>query len=480
MNFKNKDLLILGVALIVSVLLVYFVPSPINKYLFLLILPITWYSKKDYLWLAFFFIIMDYPGGLFSGGLRYDQSRLPLYTIVPGVAFTIKELYLILLLIKIIHFPKYRKHKIKNYFKKELLFLAYYLVFLLFISLLLGMSLDSLRNFYKVCINLTIFYSISYIIYSWDELIKFFRIIFPFSIVALLFQIYSLTYNQQFIALLKPDVTSIQGVFNMAGEEGIVERPIEMTNILLICFTGSLILLSYKKYSFNIKYLLFINVISYLSIFFTATRTWFLAFSAAYLLYFIIARKHLSKLVSMVTFALFIFFFLININQTLHTQFSSAWSRIETIGKIVEGDITAGGTIKRYDVRVPRVMEGFWSSTIITGAGFSNHYYKYQDGHVGYHNILLNTGIFGMLLMLFLIFRLFKVPYRLSKTFKTYDSIYFLLRTSVIPLFVLLILNIGTQTIGYTPFGINRYFLIAFSVLVINLSIRLSNEVKLK
>ena len=81
----------------------------------------------------------------------------------------------------------------------------------------------------------------------------------------------------------------------------------------------------------------------------------------------------------------------------------NSWSRVITVEKVIEGDITGGGTISRYDIRAPKVMEGFFSSSVVFGAGFSNHYYKYSDGHVGYHNILLNAGLTGSFIFLYVI-----------------------------------------------------------------------------
>lgn len=69
---------------------------------------------------------------------------------------------------------------------------------------------------------------------------------------------------------------------------------------------------------------------------------------------------------------------------------------ISTLEKLVAGDITAGGTLARLDIRGPRVMNKFWQSPIL-GWGFANGYYEYADGHVGHQNILLNVGIVGYL-----------------------------------------------------------------------------------
>jgi O-antigen ligase len=70
-----------------------------------------------------------------------------------------------------------------------------------------------------------------------------------------------------------------------------------------------------------------------------------------------------------------------------------------TLEAIVAGDLTAKGTLIRLERRVPRVMKK-WRESPITGWGFSNEYFKYADGHIGNHNILLHSGITGFLLMI--------------------------------------------------------------------------------
>jgi O-antigen ligase len=68
--------------------------------------------------------------------------------------------------------------------------------------------------------------------------------------------------------------------------------------------------------------------------------------------------------------------------------------RLSSIQLLISGDLTAGGTLQRLDVRMPKVMNKFWESPII-GWGFSNGFQEYKDGHVGHANILLNIGLLG-------------------------------------------------------------------------------------
>jgi hypothetical protein len=469
MFFKStKDFWALLFFLFIAFLLVYFVPTSFNKILFLGVLPLIWRTKKDYFWLAFFFIVDDIPGGLFSGGLADDPYRLPLYTIASGISFSLRELYLILLFIKVLVKPEYRQSFQKNYFSKELLILFYYFLFLLFISILIGMTLNEFRNFYKISINLTLFVSVPLILKNRQNFLYFLRAIFPFAIIAILLQIYSLVYGHQLVAIFEPGITSVQGV--LTGNNSIEhwQRPIEMVHVLLVCFCGTLFLINREEKYFKTGYLIIINILSFLGIFITGTRSWFLALTALYIFFFIMRFSQLSAVSLKRIFLIIALIAIISQVSVIKNQILNAWNRLSTIEKVAEGDITAGGTASRFDVRAPRVMEGFKESTIIAGAGFSKLYYEYADGHVGYHNMLLNAGITGMLLFFIIIAKAFILPYNLSKSKHISVQSKNELKASFLLLLALLIINTGTQTLGYEPWGNNRYLLMVFSLIFIN------------
>jgi len=471
MFFKStKDFWALLFFLFMSVLLVYFVPTSFNKILFLGILPFIWKTKKDYLWLAFFFVINDIPGGLFSGGLRDDPYRLPLYSLTSGISFTLWDLYLMLLFIKVLVKPEFKQSIQMNYFKRELLSLFYYLLFLLVISIFIGMTYQGFRDLFKIIINLTLFVSVPLILKERQNFINFLKVLFPFAIIAISLQIYSLVYGQQLVAIFKPGVTSVQGV--LTGDNSIEnwQRPIEMVHVLLVCFCGTLFLLSQKEKYFNKEYLITINLLSFIGIFMTGTRSWFIALIAVYIFYFIMRFPQLSKFSFRIIFSVIALIILISQNSIIKNQILNAWDRLSTLEILAEGDITAGGTAQRFDVRGPRVLKGFKESTILAGAGFSKLYYEYADVHVGYHNILLNAGIIGMILFFIIISKAIILPLKLSKLKLISSQSRNELRSSVLLLLALLIINTGTQTLGYTLDG-NRYLLMVLSLVFINQAI---------
>lgn len=455
--------------LFLAFVLVYFLNVRINRMLFLLFLPLVWLSKRDYFWLVFFFILMEQPGGLFSGGLRDDQYRLPIYTLAPGFSIAFSELFILLLLAKTIITRRYRINYFNPFFHNHLKMLLVLYLVLIMVSLLMGMGINSMVNIIKLSIALSLFYSVVRILNSEDQIINFLRLIFPFAFVALALQVYGLINGEQLIALVKPGVLSSQGVYDISGGQTSWLRPIEMSHAMLVAFTGSLWLLAKGNSDFKKQYLLLINLLSFLVIFLSGTRSWVISFIIGYVLFFLFMGIKTPKLPVRSFIAIMLFAFVISTFPVINRQIQNSWSRIVTLEKVIEGDITGGGTIGRYDVRAPRVIEGYFSSTIILGAGFSDHFFKYADGHVGYHNILLNTGIAGLILFLFIIYKVLRYPFIINKIIVSNKS---MLKTSIIPLVILLIINAGTQTIGFTPDGVNRIILMAFSLIMIDIAVK--------
>lgn len=439
--------------LVVGVILVYYTPSSFNKIAFLLFLIPLWATKKDFLWLAFFLVILDTPGGLFSGGTLDDTYRLPVYNLAAGISFSFTELFILTLFIKAI--VNGDKKMIKNFpYRRQYQVIVLLLIILIIISFFLGTSLNSLRDLYKNLINLTLFYSAIYVFRNHEAIVDFFRALFPFVFIALLLQIYGMTTNSQLIALFKHGVTTTQGV--LTGE---LERPIEMALVVLLCSFGSFLFLGERPSTFRKSYLLLINVIALISIIMTATRSWFLGFVSIYLFFIILNYRNINRVVFIYFFSGMLFAIVMFFLPVIRDQVRDAFSRIGTITELASGDLTAGGTLSRLTERAPRVMEGFWNSTIIFGAGYSDLYYKYADGHVGFHNILLHAGVFGLIIFMGFAIALFYKPIHLSRRSPMPPHVNIVRN---LPLLVpaVLIITSGTQFWGFNV-GDGRALLLA-------------------
>ena len=467
MKLEIKEIVKILLALIISVFVIYYVPVPLNKYVSLIIIPIIWFSKRDYFWLAFFFIIEDYPGGLFSGGAGDDPYRIPIITLVPGISFSLREIYYLVLLLKVLTNKKLKNNFPKIFFFKQLNYLGLLFIVLILVTFLHGLSFDSLRFIAKVFINLTLFYSIFFVLNNEINLSKFLNLILPFSFLAISLQLYDLINKSQIIAIIKPGVSNAigSGAFNTEGFDNFVERPIELVHILFLAVSGSVYLYITNNKYFSKNYLVIVASLGFLSIMLSGTRGWFLGFSVILLAFisFLSLNGKFSKVFLNMIIGLLIIISIFQISPILKSQFNSAFERLMTVTQVLdEGGIQERSATQRYTERAPKVIKGFSQSTFIFGAAFSQTFLKYQDGHVGYHNLLLNTGIIGVLFFLFFIIKLLE-PFYQHTLGNNQKLIYF---TTFSSFLALMIVNFGSQTIGFTALN-NRTYIQAFTLVLL-------------
>lgn len=439
----KNDHILLVLLVIFAAFITYYLPLGLDKILYF-IFPVLFYkSNKNYLWIAFLFVLIEQPGGLFFGGSKDAVNRLPLYSF-GSFSVSFEQIMVLIALIKAISLKKKFNPYIKNFLN---LFLILFLL-LLILSVPIGVNFRNIKLIFRIIINLTLFYSLYFLIQNEEDWIKFFKIIFPFALYAIVLQIYSLIVGHQLINIFIPSIITTQGVL---GETRIFgwTRPIEMTNLLFLTFLGSLYFLNHSKSFFNKNYLIVINIISFIAVFFTATRSWVLAFTSAYLFLILLNRLKFGKIIIKYSLTILIIIFVASSINIVKTQLSSAFDRIATIKLIAQGDITAGGTVKRYDVRAPAVIDAFKNSTIIFGAAFSDYYFLHQDGHVGYHNFLFNTGIVGFIVLLLFIINYFIKFLRVSISLSYNNPYRHSIKIFPVAFLSILILNAGTQFIGF-------------------------------
>jgi len=438
-----KEHLKLLALVVLAFVLIYFVPQGFNKVIFLIFPVLFLKSKKNYLWIAFLFVLLEQPGGLFFGGTVDDPFRLPLYNISAGISFSFEQIMILIALYKAVSMHQ----KFNPFFKKPLFYLFIYFILLVFLSIFMGMSFANYRMLFRNVVNLTLFYSIFFLMRDKEDWKMFFTVIFPFVFFALLFQIFSLINGYQLIHLFRPGILSTQGVVGKVSQ-GFTDRPIEMVHFALISFIASLFYLSTDKKYFNRSFLITVNTISFVTIFLTATRTWVISMIFAYLLYVISSPKQIGRQILRFGLAIFLIFTLASFS-IIDNQFGSAFDRIMTLELFAKGDITAGGTAQRFDRRAPKVIAAFEKGNMLFGSGFSDHYYKYADSHVGFHNFLFNAGIIGSFLLLLFILIYFNRIISLFLMLKDKNIYKKSILIFAIAITAILILQSSTQFIGY-------------------------------
>lgn len=460
---RFNDYTILFFALGTAFVLVYFVPQVLNKMLFFIFIYLFYKSDKDYLWLAFIFILMENPGELFGGALRDEEMRLPIYSIVPSMSITFQQIFIVTALIKavkrkIVYSPL---PIIKNNLNK--LFL--YFIFLLLLSLALGINIEIIRYLYSVIIDLTLYYSVYCLFTRESDYINFFKLLIPFGFIALGIQLYGVGAGQPLAKLFNPYINIYSGTYDI--DSGDV-RPIVMTHLVVFVFFFSLYFLLKKKDYFNKNLLFAVNIATFFSIVLAATRSWVLMTLMFYLLSFMLISVKTSKVFMRYSVIGVVSVILLFSSGIFVEQLDRALDRISTLEYVAQGDITGGGTIKRYDIRAPLVMKAFYEeSTIIFGAGFSELYFRNSDPHVGFHNLLLNTGIVGIILFALFFASVIVNTFSIDRKLSNKNPYKDVLKIFPIALISLMFVNSGTQFYGYHV-GFGRTFLIVFILYFLN------------
>jgi hypothetical protein len=85
-------------------------------------------------------------------------------------------------------------------------------------------------------------------------------------------------------------------------------------------------------------------------------------------------------------------------NDRVSSQLKYSGERLVKLESVGEGDITAEGTLQRLNVRKPRVIR-IWKENPVFGWGFSDVYFRSSDGHVGNYNLLMFSGITGLIML---------------------------------------------------------------------------------
>jgi hypothetical protein len=392
MILPKKDILVFILLLSISFVSVYFTSAVINRMVFLLLLIAVYRTKNDYIYLVWFFIINDAPGRLFTAGEFVVEARIPLYPVLSGVSVSFQELFIFIYVIK------YFQHRLHSPFILINAFKWYLLIGLLYVaySFIIGIDYDNMimtwRNIFPWCLV----FIIPAFIDDRETLIKTGYLLFPVVLFAFASEIFVYITGTYFDNYLRGVETGQSWIL----KEGRLSRSYSAVYITLI----SVILAFYLSLTHaritSKNYLYIIIFLGYLTVVLTGMRGFIIAFSLLYLgaLLLYVSSRKITGVIRLATVAVVFLILVIMLYPGVQQQIYLAFQRVATVGAIVEGDLTAEGTLSRIDVRGPRVMKKFLENPIL-GWGFSNQYYKYQDGHVGHHNILLNAGVVGYIYM---------------------------------------------------------------------------------
>ena len=443
-----------------TVFFVYYTPPIFNKAYFILLLALFWKSKRDYFWFAFVLILINQAGGLFRGALATDVYRVPMYNVAAGISFTFYDLFFITAFAKALKKGKRTSLILKN----PLMILLFYLVFLILISLVLGMSKDRIVACARGLTTYTLFISIPFLIYKKEDLFTFIHLVFPIVFLSFAGQIYFLLSSESLESFfVGSNVVLMAPAYSEAGRIQDFIRPSSVFNAVPIYFSYiyALFFIAKKDYTGSRPYLYIIVSICLLGTVMSATRSWIIMYAVVFLLYCVYVSRSMFRLLPLLVGMCLVCFSAYFLVPGVNYAVNNSLRRTHTIVAIAKGDMTAGGTLSRIDTRLPKALEGIKKSPLI-GWGFSNTIHKYsQGGHVGNFDMVLQVGIIGFLLFLNFWLSFFKMIYSTRGRLSSSNSYKIPLLVFAIALFGLLLLHFTS----YGLFAYSTYQLMIFSLI---------------
>lgn len=381
----------------VSIIILYRFPHIFAHLFFwgLLVVFVSAPSSKNHFWLLFFWLLFAEPGYLFYSLGDFNLPSLSISSLGREVFYN--EIFTILLIFKVIIIRIKQK---PTFYYKPIIILIGYAVFLLIIGLFSGSSVLTVLKSIRYFIPLLLLVAIPNLI-PVNQMTAAVRLMFVTVFILVGAQMVDVITGSPIASYLGEtsfkfsgvEVDALSKVFDVA--DGPV-RSVYGPFILLTSLVYALFLLLKRDWNFKPYYLLIIAFLTSFSIFVSATRGWILAVGVILIGYFILDIKRIGKF-GVIGIVLLVLAFSL---PKIKLQIQQSFKRTLTLESFAEGDLTANGTLNRISVRSPRVMNKFYESPVF-GFGFSEDFYKYQDGHVGNQTLLLNGGVVGYLFFLF-------------------------------------------------------------------------------
>ncbi len=424
-NYKsseNKVVLFSSIAIIflffIMVYMVYIAPIGLDKLFCIILFVIFWYSKANYFWFAFFLIITSFPAGLFSETSASAIRRLPIFSPMAKVSFSVLDIFLILALLKAI--IKGKRFKYRDILKlKNIIYIFPYIII---VSIFHGLSI---KMFFNATLRGLFFYTLIYsfpaLINDKKDIYKFMLMFFPFVFIEFMSQIYAIQTGEKLINYFDPGF--MEGVYNSVT--GDVRAIPDGFIIIRLAYIFAFIILESNEKEIIKYYSLLVIIVSLTSVLVSATRSAIIMFVFIILLYFILIAKRKPNIIVQIFVAIVILITILDFVKIINLDdiLGSSYRRFVGMASVQEGSIRAEDTFDyRINVRLPNILESIRNS-ILVGYGLSDKYYLYVDSHLGGLPVgLLQAGIFGYSFYIFFIFHIFKKCFKYIKRIPNSNS----------------------------------------------------------
>lgn len=384
---------------IASVIAVYKTNSTIRDLFFLLPLILAFRSKKDYFWFAYFFILISAPSSFFVNRTQAAMFRLPFYTIIPKFSLTPMDIFLFMSIFKAIKTTV----KIKFHFNKPLEFFLFYIILISIpVSFLLGTQLKPFINTMRSFFFFGIIFSYLRLITSKEEILKFGYLLFPFTVLIIIDQLYVINMGSRLISIFDPRMIGIFAKNSISGDiRAVVQGILIVFYTLIFGFQIS----NNKKYEIFKGFSTIAIFMPIASFFLSATRSWMVIGFIAILGYIVLSAKGIKFAVQMGLIGSVLVIGLFASGFIEQDFIDNINERYFELGKIASsGNLNQGTFAGRINEDIPKVLKGVSYSPVL-GVGMSKYMKQYYSNDVGFMNTILIYGFIGFPVFLFFLFR---------------------------------------------------------------------------
>ena len=419
---ESKIIIYRSIAIILlfalTVYMVYYSPEGVDKLFCALLLVLFWYSKSNYFWFAFFIIVSSYPAGLFTESTSVSLRRLPSYSPIPSMSFSLMDLFLIVALFKAI--IRGKKIILIDIFKIKKI--ALILPFIVVISFFYGITLKMFLNqTVRGLFFYTLFFSFPALIPNKKEVYKFMLMFFPFVFLELIAQLYTINTGNEFGNLFR------EGALISIRDPNTGEiRAIPIGYIIMrLAFVFAFVLLETKEKIIPKFYALLVIIISLISVVLAETRSSITMFVFIFVFYFIMVAKKKPNAILQLFIVGVIFLMILDMTSifNLNSIVGSSYNRYVGAVSVEEGSMKVEDTFdNRISNRLPRLLDAIGKSVFV-GYGFSDKYFEAYDPHLGGVIVgILQVGILGYFFYIVFIVNIFRKCFKYIKKLRDDNS----------------------------------------------------------
>jgi len=410
-NISISELFLFYALLAAAVFAVY-IKTALGLPFFMLLLLLSFFSKRNYFWIALFFIFLQEPAGFF---MYTQSSHLPFIQAIPRISLTPMDLFTVLMLFKMVINKSHLNFRLKT----PLIFLGLYIAGSFFISAIFSnTSIDVTARFSRSLIYMMWIFFTAAFLRDINDFLKFLELLLPITIFILLSQIYFILKGEQLIALFNPEANII--ILNsLTGEARAWTGGFLL---LFCCYFSAFFLMQFKQNKKRENYYYIISIICFLVAIIAATRFLFGIFFFMAVMIYGRKLKEMPKIVILAAGAVILLLFLIKIGIfSSHYLKYSLWARVSQIFDFAAGKGAEIDTVVSRLDQLKYMIDAI-SKKPFFGYGFTEEALLHVNNNWGFQNTLVMFGFFGFFLFIWLFkayFRLITVanrrPYAISE-----------------------------------------------------------------